>query len=63
MKEAKLNKNIPKSLFGGPKPDLNLIKNKGKAPVEATMVHDAESLHELLQDLMAEYKTVMDDAK
>lgn len=27
------------------------------------MVHDAESLHDQLRDLMAEYKTVMDDAK
>lgn len=61
--EAKLNKNIPKSLFGGQKPDLKLIKNKGKAPVEADMVHDAESLQDMLRDLMVEYKTVMDDTK
>lgn len=27
------------------------------------MVHDAESLHDMLKELMSEYKTLMDDAK
>jgi len=64
-KLAKLNKNIPKNMFvdqGGPV-DTAIIKNKGKAPVEASMVYDAEGLADQLKDLMQDYKTLVDDAK
>ena len=33
------------------------------APVEASMVHDAEGLADQLKDLMKEYKTHVEDTK
>ena len=33
--------------------DTNVLKNKDKAPIEASMVHDAESLQDQLTALIA----------
>jgi hypothetical protein len=39
------------------------MTNKKAAPVEASMVHDAEGLADQLKDLMKEYKTHVEDTK
>jgi hypothetical protein len=43
--------------------DTDVLKNKDKAPIEAKMVHDAESLQDQLTALIAEYKLLIEDAK
>ena len=43
--------------------DTDILKNKGKGPIEATMVHDAESLQDQLTALISQYKLVIEDAK
>tara|TARA_B110000285_G_scaffold231180_2_gene299262 strand:+ start:736 stop:912 length:177 start_codon:yes stop_codon:yes gene_type:complete len=45
---------------GGTAPNMT---NKKAAPVEASMVHDAEGLADQLKDLMKEYKTHVEDTK
>ncbi len=43
--------------------NTDILKNKNKAPVEASMVHDAESLQDQLTALIAQYKLLIEDAK
>ena len=39
------------------------LKNKARAPAEASMVHDSEGLKEQLEQLKKEYKILLEDSK